>query len=105
MEAKMAETTKHVFEIYIKTTPEKLWRALTDGGETVKYFFGSRVESDWQPGSKYEFRGSITHKDEGDIPMLGGEVIEAEPPRKLSMTFNPLYDRDGALEYPTSRVT
>jgi uncharacterized protein YndB with AHSA1/START domain len=104
-ETKMAETAKHVFEIYIKTTPERLWRALTDGGETQKYFFGSRVESDWQPGSQYQYLGATNHPGEDDTPMLGGEIIEADAPRKLSMTFRPLYDRDGALDYPTSRVT
>src|SRR5437879_161275 len=41
-----------VFEIYIKTTPERLWEAITDGEIRSKYSFGSRVSSDWTPGSR-----------------------------------------------------
>src|SRR5437667_1085824 len=43
-----------VFEIYIKTTPERLWEAITDPEMRAKYSFGVRTESDWAPGSRYE---------------------------------------------------
>jgi hypothetical protein len=43
-----------VFEIYIRTTPERLWEAITDGEIRSKYNFGARVTSDWTPGSRYE---------------------------------------------------
>src|SRR5687768_11127649 len=43
-----------VFEIYIKTTPERLWEAITDSEMRRKYSFGVGVESDWSPGSRYE---------------------------------------------------
>ena len=42
-----------VFEIYIKTTPERLWKALTDPAQRPAYNFGGTVESDWVPGSRY----------------------------------------------------
>ncbi len=42
-----------VFEIYIKTTPERLWEAITDREMRRKYNFGVGVDSDWTPGSRY----------------------------------------------------
>src|SRR4051794_35835221 len=43
-----------VFEIYIKTTPERLWEAITDSDLRAKYTFGVGITSDWTPGSRYE---------------------------------------------------
>ncbi len=43
-----------VFEIYIRTTPERLWEAITDPEIRSKYNFGARITSDWTPGSRYE---------------------------------------------------
>ena len=46
--------TLTVFEIYIKTTPERLWEAITDPEMRAKYSFGVQTNSDWKPGSSYE---------------------------------------------------
>src|SRR4051812_22026223 len=46
-------TMEKVFEIYIKTTPERLWEAITDPEARAKYNFGARQTSDWTPGSRY----------------------------------------------------
>lgn len=73
----------HVYQIYIRTTPEQLWQALTDGDWTRRYYYDSRVESDWRAGSPYVFR-----TDDGRVT-LAGEVIAAEPPRRLVTTFRP----------------
>ena len=43
-----------VFEIYIRTTPERLWEAITDPAIRAKYHFGAGVQSDWTQGSRYE---------------------------------------------------
>src|ERR671936_2524493 len=51
------KTMEKVFEIYIKTTPERLWEAITDGDMRSKYSFGVVVSSDWTPGSRYQFTG------------------------------------------------
>ena len=48
------DTMEKVFEIYIKTTPERLWEAITDPELRAKYNFGVGVHSDWTPGSSYE---------------------------------------------------
>ncbi len=52
------ETMEKVFEIYIKTTPERLWEAITDAEMRRKYSFGVGVESDWTPGSQLRGRQS-----------------------------------------------
>src|SRR3977135_795139 len=66
------EQMEKIFEIYIRTTPERLWEAITDPQIRAKYNFGAGVTSDWKPGSRLEM-GS---PDAGGL--LGeGEVIEA----------------------------
>jgi uncharacterized protein YndB with AHSA1/START domain len=49
-----------VYVTYIATTPEKLWQALTDGAFTERYWFGTRVESDWSPGARVTFSRNDT---------------------------------------------
>lgn len=91
--------TQHVFVVYIKTTPEKLWRAITDGGITSKYYFGTRVESDWNAGSEYRY---LDH--EGNV-LVEGTVIESDPPTRLVTTFNPRWGEEAAADFPESRVS
>jgi uncharacterized protein YndB with AHSA1/START domain len=73
----MARST-FAYVTYIRTTPEKLWSALTDDVEFMKqYWFGTHCESKWTPGSSWKMvypDGSITD---------AGEIVEAEPPRRL----------------------
>ena len=67
-----------VYVTYIRTTPQKLWSALTDDSEFMKqYWFGVHCESDWTPGSSWK----MVHAD-GDISDAG-EIVESEPPRRL----------------------
>lgn len=98
-EAKQAETTKHVFEVYINTTPEKLWRALTEGSMTEKYYYGTRAESDWKDGSAYRYVGS------DGTALIDGKVIESVPMKKLVTTFNPHWDPTLEGKISESRVT
>jgi len=97
-EAKQSEMTKHVLEVYIKTTPERLWQALTEGSFTEKYFYGTRVESDWKPGATYQY---LTPDG---TSMLDGRVIEAEPPNRLVTTFNAHWHQQIG-DVPESTVT
>src|SRR5437868_6509460 len=60
-----------VFEIYIKTTPERLWEAITDPDLRQQYSFGLRVNSDWTPGSRYE---AVHPRTDG--PISEGENLE-----------------------------
>jgi uncharacterized protein YndB with AHSA1/START domain len=86
-----------VFEIYIKTTPERLWKAITDTEMRRKYNFGAVVTSDWTKGSNYEGAG-------GGTAIFGGENLEVDPPRRLVQSFRALWGAD-VKEEGTSRVT
>ena len=88
-----------VFEIYIRTTPERLWQAITDGETRSKYQFGMRITSDWTPGSRFE----MSHPGAGQL--LGeGENLEIDPPRRLVQSMVALWGDDVKSE-GTSRVT
>lgn len=93
------QTMEKVFEIYIKTTPERLWEAITDPELRSRYTFGVGAESEWTEGSGYKgvHRGSGT-------PILEGENLEVDPPRRLVQSFNALWSEDVRAE-ATSRVT
>jgi uncharacterized protein YndB with AHSA1/START domain/DNA-binding transcriptional ArsR family regulator len=93
------DVMEKVFEIYIKTTPERLWEAITDPEQRSKYNFGVGVTSDWTPGSRYE----SVHPGAG-ITIAEGENLEVEPPRRLVQSFNALWSDDVKAE-GTSRVT
>ena len=88
-----------VFEIYIKTTPERLWQAITDPELRQKYNFGVGQRSDWTPGSRYE----AFHPGAG-IVLGEGENLEVEPPTRLVQSFTALWSDDVKAE-GTSRVT
>ncbi len=87
-----------VFEIYIKTTPERLWEAIVDEESRKKYSFGVGTRSDWTPGSDYE--ASVP----GVVEIAAGENVEVDPPRRLVQTFTALWSEDVRKE-GTSRVT
>jgi uncharacterized protein YndB with AHSA1/START domain len=87
-----------VFEIYIKTTPERLWTAITDPAMRRRYNFGVEVASDWTPGSRYE---AVHAAAPG--PILEGENLEVDPPRRLVQSFRALWSQDVKRE-GTSRV-
>ena len=88
-----------VFEIYIKTTPERLWEAITDSEMRAKYTFGVGVETDWKPGSPWK---GVTPNAPG--PISHGEVLEVDPPRRLVQSFQALWSEEVERE-GTSRVT
>ena len=71
-----------IYTIYIASTPEKVWQALTSAEFSRKYFFGNAVEVDLKVGGAYLMR-----TPDGALH-ISGEVIECEPPRKLTITFN-----------------
>lgn len=86
-----------VYTTYIKTTPEKLWEALTNGEFTRQYWSGYRIESDWKEGSPMRFYapdGSLAHSD---------KVLKADKPKFLSYTWKPLMKH--VPDEPASTVT
>src|SRR5215217_3134615 len=82
-------TMEKVFEIYIKTTPERLWEALTNADLRAKYNFGVGVESDWTNGSTY----TSTHKVAG-FTIAEGENLEVDAPNRLVQSFNAVWGDD-----------
>ena len=88
-----------VYEIYIRTTPEQLWDAITDPEIRAKYNFGAGVTSDWTPGSSLEMGAPNANG------LLGrGEVLEVDPPRRLVHTMTALWSEEVESE-GASRVT
>jgi uncharacterized protein YndB with AHSA1/START domain len=88
-----------VYEIYIRTTPERLWEAITDSDIRSKYQFGNHIKSDWTPGSRFEM------SNPGAPDILGeGENLEVDPPRRLVQTMVALWGDDVKSE-GTSRIT
>jgi uncharacterized protein YndB with AHSA1/START domain len=88
-----------VFEIYIKTAPERLWQALTDGEIRSRYSFGIHVESDWTPGSPYCGVHPMS-----PTPIIEGENLEVDQPRRLVQSFRARWS-DDVMRAGTSRVT
>ena len=72
---------KHVYEVYIRTTPQKLWKAITDPAFVKQYFYEQTVESDWKAGSPY------IHRAPDGTTRIEGSIIEIDPPRRLVQTF------------------
>jgi len=99
LKTRLEASMEKVFEIYIRTTPERLWEAITDSEIRSKYQFGSRINSEWTTGSRYE----MGNPNSGDL--LGDGVnLEVDPPRRLVQSMVALWGDDVKSE-GTSRVT
>ncbi|KGN32481.1 ArsR family transcriptional regulator [Knoellia sinensis KCTC 19936] len=98
LEAPSMALTK-VFEIYIRTSPERLWDAITDPEVRRRFHFGNTIASDWTEGSAY----AVTHEGV-DGPLVDGENLTIDPPRLLVQSFRAHWD-DDAESAGTSRVT
>lgn len=88
-----------VFEIYIKTTPERLWEAITDPEIRSRYNFGASVTSDWTLGSRF-----VMGARDGSVALGEGENLEVDPPRRLVQSMRALWSDDVKSE-GFSRVT
>ena len=93
-----AKPDEKVFEIYIRTTPERLWEAITDPQLRRRYSFGVGAISDWKEGSRYEL------STPSGVSIAEGENLEVDPPRRLVQSFAALWSDDVRRE-GTSRVT
>ena len=89
---------RHVYVIYIRTTPEKLFAALTEPDVTRRYWGLANV-SDWKPWSRWKHQDS----DDAGTVRLVGEVVECVPPRRLVITW--AAPDDAADKAKHSRVT
>jgi DNA-binding transcriptional ArsR family regulator len=85
-----------VYEIYIRTTPERLWEAIVDPEIRAKYNFGAGVDSDWKVGSPLKMGVSSMGVELGE-----GEILEIDPPRRLVHTMTALWSDDVKSEGAT----
>jgi uncharacterized protein YndB with AHSA1/START domain len=95
----MVEQTTQVYSVFIRATPEQVWDAITKPEFTSKYFYGSIIDSTFEPGASYNGWSSDRSQQYVD-----GAVIDAEKPRLLRHTWRALYDPETAAEQH-SRVT
>jgi uncharacterized protein YndB with AHSA1/START domain len=95
----MTEQATQVYAVFIRATPEQVWDGITKPEFTARYFYGSVIESTYEPGSPY-----LGWAEDRSQQYVEGEVLEADRPRLLRTTWRALYDADASAE-PYSRVT
>lgn len=100
LKTELEQPMEKVFEIYIRTTPERLWAAITDPATRARYQFGARIESSWAPGSAF----TLGRPGGGGDPLAEGENLVVDPPRRLVQAMRTLWS-DGARAAGTTRVT
>ena len=88
------EPIDHVYTMFIKASPERVWRAITDGDDTVRYYYRTRVASDWGVGSP------ITYAYPDGSLAADGEVLAIEPGRSVTMAFHPRWSPEIDAEGP-----
>jgi len=88
LENEMSTKPRFVYVIYIATTPEKLWQALTDPDITARYWDARNV-SNWQVGSRWEHRAASPNGPEDGAVLVAGTILESDPPRRLVNTWSP----------------
>jgi uncharacterized protein YndB with AHSA1/START domain len=93
----MTSPSERVFETYIRTTPDELWHALTDGSYTQQYYYGIPVESTWQVGAPYRYATPMGS-------LVEGEVLAVAAPHQLDTTFRALF-QPGMGDMPISQVS
>jgi len=95
----MTAQTTQVYSVFIRATPEQIWDAITKPEFTAKYFYGSLVDSTFEPGAPF-----LSYSPDRSQLWVDGVVEEAVRPRRLSHTWRALYDEETAAE-EHSRVT
>ena len=91
----MSDKPKFVYVIYIASTPDKVFSALTDPELSARYWFGYEVTSEWNVGAAFSLVKDGRRWDTG-------KVLEYDPPRRLSYSFHP--EHDGLENEKPSRV-
>jgi uncharacterized protein YndB with AHSA1/START domain len=105
MTASTETVTTQVYRVYIKATPQAIWDAITKPEWSEKYGYGGRSEYDLRAGGAYRaFASEAMRKAAAEMGnplpdvVIDGEVVEANPPRKLVQTWRMLMDETMAAE-------
>ena len=99
LKGELERDMEKVFEIYIRTTPQRLWEAITDPTTRARYQFGAQIESSWTPGSSF----TLGHPG-ADDPLAEGENLVVDPPRRLVQAMRTLWSETSRAA-GTTRVT
>jgi len=94
LEAPAMLAPDHVYAVLIRATPDRIWRAITDGVETERYYYNTRVDSDWSKGGRVVYSYA-----DGSIA-ADGEVVDIDPGRSVTMTFHPRWSPEIEAEGP-----
>jgi uncharacterized protein YndB with AHSA1/START domain/DNA-binding transcriptional ArsR family regulator len=100
LKTRLEKTMEKVFEIYIRTTPQRLWEAITTSDIRSKYQFGTTITSDWVPGGRFE----MSNPGAPGVVLGEGVNVEIDPPRRLVQTMTALWGDDVKSE-GSSRIT
>jgi uncharacterized protein YndB with AHSA1/START domain len=94
MSTETATNTTQVYRVYIRTTPERVWDAITKPEWTERYGYGGVADFDLRPGGKAIQRPGAAMKAYPGVPdvIVDGEILESDPPRKLVQTWRMLMD-------------
>lgn len=98
-ESKAGIATTQVYEVYIRASPQAIWDAITSPEWTVKYAYKGAVEYELRPGGAFRAHSTPEMQSFG-LPavVIDGEVVEADPPRKLVHTYRFLFNEDTKAE-------
>ena len=88
----------HVYKTFINATSEEVWEAITDPDKTAQYYYGTRVESDWEAGSAINYR-----YPDGRLAS-DGEILSIDPAKRIEFTFRALWDAELKAEGPAREV-
>ena len=88
----------HIYKSYIRATVEAVWDAITNPDQTVQYFYGTMVDSEWEVGSP------MTYAYPDGTLASEGHIIAIDPPKRLEFTFHALWDEELKSEGPAREV-